>query len=307
MGKRVLLRIRSKLAKGIALRCLIEAGYDVIDVMDDDDLRLKLSVYPSEFILYILEVTEDSLPNIFTETSALKRNGPLVKTPVLALVPRDTSDIVSSALKSGIEDVFLFPKARESYRQQITDKITATLKKLDPVEPPPKPREEAPLEETGIETIRDRLESELRHANRGKYPLSVLMIRFTDVEPDKAEKFIDRLKSILRETDTVYKLKNHTWMITCPFTEKKYIVEVERKIFSTFEAEMGEKRDHKKINLFTAAYPQDEDNLDRILERLETGISNSMAINSIKTPLNTLTRDELEDYRRKMKQYKKFF
>lgn len=306
MGKRVLLRVQNKLIKGIALRFLIEAGYDVIDVSDFEDMRLKLTVYPSDFILFIMEITEDNLSTIFTETAGLKKSGPLANTPILALVPRDTSDIVSSALKSGIEDVFLLPKTKETYRQQISDKISGTMKKLDPVEQEQN-REEAPLEETGIDKIRDQLESELRHANRGKYPISMLMIRFADVEVIKAEKFVERLKIILRETDTVYRLKDNTWLITCPFTEKRYIIEVERKIFSTFEAEMGVQRDHKKINLFTAAYPQDEENLNRIFERLETGISNSMAINSIKVPLNSLTKDELEAYQKKIRLFKKFF
>lgn len=306
MSKMVLLRVQSKLIKGIALRCLVEAGYDVIDVMDFEDLRLKLTIYPSNFILYIMEVTEESLTTIFTETSGLKKSGPLGNTPILAFVPRGTSDIVSSAMKCGINDVFLLPKGKESYRQHIQDKIIATMKKLDPVEQV-QSREEAPLEETGIESIRDQLDSEIRHANRGKYPVSMLMIRFADVEGAKAERFIERLTKILRETDKVYRLKDNTWLITCPFTEKKYIIEVERKVFSTYEAEMGVQRDHKKINLFTAAYPQDEESLDRIFDRLETGISNSMAINSIKSPLNSLTHDELEAYQKKIQQFKKFF
>jgi hypothetical protein len=306
MDKKVLLRVQNKLIKGIALRRLIESGCDVVEVTDREDLRLKLAVYNSGFFMYIMEVTEENLPTIFDETSGLRKGGPLSGIPVLAMVPRDTSDIISQALKSGIEDVLLLPKAGESFRQQLYDKLGASIDRFKPSDPP-QTREEAPLEEMGIESIRSRLELELRHAKRGKYPVSMLMIRFTDVDVEKAERFIERLKGILRETDNVYRLKDNTWLVSCPFTEKKYIIEVERKVFSTFEAEMGQERRHKKINLFTAAYPEDEESLDRIFERLETGISNSMAISNIKAPLNSLTRSELEEYKKKIKQFKKFF
>jgi len=64
---------------------------------------------------------------------------------------------------------------------------------------------------------------------------------------------------------------------------------------------------HKRINVFTATYPQDEDNLPDLMGRLFNGIHNSMVINSISAPLNTLSRYEIENYRKKILKYRRNF
>jgi PleD family two-component response regulator len=238
---------------------------------------------------------------VFDEIAQFKQKAKGI--PVLALIPKDTSEFVSPAIKSGIEDLLLIPKVKEKCREVIGKRLEIILKRIDPKEDEPKAQ--AILASKEFEEIKEQLEADLRHAARGKYPFSLLMIRFTGVLNDKIDRFIERLKNILRETDTVWRFTLNTWLVSCPFTEKSSIIEVERKVFAAFESELGQMGHQKRINLFTATYPQDEDNLPDLMERLFNGIHNSMTIDSISAPLNTLSKHEIENYRNKILKYRR--
>lgn len=306
MGKRILLQVQNTTIKGMIIKYLIEAGLEVVDIVDYKDLLFKISVYPSNFVLFIIEITEESLSTIFDEIAEIKENEPFINIPILALIPRDTPDIITSALKSGIEDVFLIPKSSASFKQHLHGKINAAIKQFVPIEFSSKYKKKK-SEEIDIEKVKELIYTDIKLANRGKYPISFLMIKFTKVKEDDAYGFIERLSRILRETDKILRLSDFEWVIVCPFTEKKYIIEVERKVFVAFRAEMESEYNNKKINLDSATYPEDSESLDKILEKLELGIKNNMAINKINVPLKSLSPKELEDYKKIIQQYKKFF
>lgn len=307
MGKRILLRLSNRFIKGIVYRFLVDDGYEVVEAWDQDDLIYKLEVHAADFILYVLEVGENHAAPLYEGLAQFKKTKAAGNIPVMAIIPKDTAEYVSPAVEYGVEELVLLPRTKESYKTFLTDKLTAVLKRIDPDELQSEPEAVTFWESADSDVIRERLEADLRHAARGRYPLSLLMIRFTGVEGDKSEKFIERLKTNLRETDAIWRFTPNTWLISCPFTEKTFIIEVERKIFSAFESEIGQSGHHRKINLFTATYPTDEDNLSSLLNRLLNGIRNSMVINSITTPLNSLSRAELENYRKQIRQYRKYF
>lgn len=82
---------------------------------------------------------------------------------------------------------------------------------------------------------------------------------------------------------------------------------MEEKFREAFKLELGTPGHHKRLYLYSATYPYDESSLDLLIERLENGINNSMVINSIQTPLKALSRTEIENYKQKIRQYKRFF
>ncbi len=303
MRKRILIRVQNRYIKGILFRFLVDRGYEIVEAYDFSDLKLKLDVYGRDFMLHILEIPEYNPGSVYGELAQFRQE--VKGIPVMALIPKDTSDFVSPALKIGIEDLLMIPKVRETCKEVIAERLQAILKRIDPKEEELKAQ--TILASKEFEEIREQIEADLRHAARGKYPLSLLMIRFIGVINDKTDRFIERLKNILRETDTVWRFTPNTWLVCCPFTEKSSIIEVERKVFAAFEAELGQMGHHKRINVFTATYPQDEDNLPDLMGRLFNGIHNSMVINSISAPLNTLSRYEIENYRKKILKYRRNF
>lgn len=304
MPKRIFLKIRNRLIYSTVLRFLVEAGFEAVDAFEAEDIALKLGIYQYDFMYFIIEVQEERPLESFQEIKALQADPRFANIPVLAILPKDTSDFVSSALQAGVRDVFLLPKQKEGYRDTLVKKLEGIFKPDIPEEP-----DQEPIF-AGIETsetdIREIIDEHMKFAGRGQYPISMLMIHFTGVDQQPALKFVERLESILRETDRVYFLHDVTWLVICPFTEKKFVVEVEKKVFSTFESEVGRKG-NQRIHLYAATYPMDETNTDLLLRRMEKGIRTSMAVDDLKTPLNNLSKVELEDFRKKLRQYRKFF
>jgi GGDEF domain-containing protein len=116
-----------------------------------------------------------------------------------------------------------------------------------------------------------------------------------------------RVRTFLRDTDKVIIFDEETFVGIFPFAPKDNVTVIEQKFREAFTEEFGGPPSKKRLFLFSATYPDDEKELTKLIDRLENGINNSMLIDSIKSPLNALTKTEIEHYKQKIRQYKKFF
>lgn len=301
MDKIILLYVENRFLKGVLLKSITAAHIGVLEIVDKDDLNLKLSGFGPQICLVLLEITDENKDIIKEKLDCLKAAIP--QTPVMALVSKDTAEIVGFAARSGIKDILYIPKSKELYRKVIQDKLQPyydqwagsamlphavlndLIKKPDVVE---------------------TLTVALKHAQRGNYPVTLVMACLTGEETWKAPDYYNRMKTCLRDTDRLIKMDDKDFLGIFPYTEKEFALVLEQKFRRAFEAEFGKPGHHINLFLFSATYPIDERSAEKLLERLKNGIGNSMTVTSIKVPLNTLSKNELESYKQKIRQYRRF-
>jgi DNA-binding response OmpR family regulator len=117
MRKRILIRVQNRYIKGILFRFLVDRGYEIVEAYDFSDLKLNLDVYGWDFMLHILEIPEYNPGSVYGELAQFRQE--VKGIPVMALIPKDTSDFVSPALKIGIEDLLMIPKVRRRAKRSL--------------------------------------------------------------------------------------------------------------------------------------------------------------------------------------------
>ncbi len=304
MADKILCNIADRLIKGILLKRLFEKDLEFLEVMDEKDLYLKLDIFKEAILFYIIQINENSYKEQFKMIKDLKRKSGLSNFPVMAIIHAGSADFVNGAKQTGIEDVILMPKKREQYKDFFLNRLDDFLKKI-PVTNRVHP---------DIDEIRKRilsslssnsdLKSEITRASRGKYSVSYVMGRITGVHIGMIQEFYDRLKGGMRETDKVINNDYRTFIVVCPFTTKEYIIEIEKKVRKAFEDMFGEYTRFRRLDMYGATYPDDAKSMVKLLEIMEKGVSDSIIISSINEPLNTLSRERLEEYRNMLRLYK---
>ena len=120
---KVLVNCDNRFLKGMLLRVLVDAGLDVAEASDEEDVRLKLSLFGDAIVLYILEVTRQNRERLYEEVFRLTAQRNPYKGAILALVPDESSDMVGGALRAGIGDVILLPQRHERYRDVLMERL----------------------------------------------------------------------------------------------------------------------------------------------------------------------------------------
>lgn len=305
MDKMIFLHVENRYLKRVLLKSIVGADLGILDIVDIDDFNFKLKAFGNRVCLVILEITDLNLDSIAVEIVSLKAKA--LPIPIMALVSKDTSDVVTFAMRNGIEDVLLLPKNRELYNKAIENKMAPFYAQFN------YPQQGIPKENLLSEVIFDNpdikesLNLEIKRAQRGRYSLSLVMAHINGEVADAVKGLFKRIETILRDTDKVLMVDDVTFIGVFPFTPKDYVPTIEQKFREAFQQEFGKPDHYRKLTLSTATYPYDETNLDSLLTRLENGIHNSTLIDSIKSPLNDLSKTEIENYKQKVRQYKKFF
>lgn len=303
MDKKVLIGVENRFIKGILVKSIAKAEIGLLDIFDFDDMTVKLEAFGKSVVLAVLEVNHQNIYNVEAEVKHLRSFSPSI--PIIAIVYKDTADIVSFAIRMCINDILLLPKKVETYSDLIQGKMHLYYEKINmPLET------NDPLIFEKIEEKKDIKESlnlELRRAIRGKYPLSFVIAYLSGHDPDVVKSLIKSVESFMRDTDKLFVMDEDTFIVAFPFTQKVFIPTIEEKFRDAFKIEFPKVGIHKKLCLYSATFPHDGDTLEELLERLEKGINNSMVINSVNTPLSSLTQSEIENYKKMIKQYRRFF
>lgn len=303
MNKKILLNIDNRFIKSILLKSIAKAGLDILDVVDKDDISIKLEAFGDNVVLAVTEITKENFDTVESEIECVKKECPSI--PILAIVFKDTSDIVKFALNTGIKDVLLLPKNSESYINLIQAKMdvyyTEFSKAGELKEPPISEKIQQKVD------IKETLTIELKRAMRGEYSISFVMAYLSGHEPEAVISLIKNVNAFMRETDKLIEMSEDTFIGIFPFTSKSSVPIIEERFRDAFKRELSRMGIHKKLCLYSATYPHDGTTIEALLDRMEMGINNSLVINSVNTPLNAMTKSEIEEYKKKIKQYKKFF
>lgn len=302
MADKVLILIEDRVIKGIVLKILYEKNIEFMEGLDLKDLQLKLDIFQDTILFHIIQINRQSYREQFEFVKSVK--GEVISGfPVLAIIPADTSEFVGGAKKAGIEDVVLIPEKRDQFRDFFTARLTEFMKNI-PIKEQNDEGEPMPKTVLVDLTSDEDLKHEIKRAGRGKYAISFVMVRFTGVHIGLIQDFYIKLKKEMRDTDKIINYDYHTFIVVCPFTVKSYLVEVENKIRETFEGLFGGHSRLRRLDMYGVTYPDDGKNIDNLVEVMEKGVHDSNIISSIHEPLNAISRERLEEYRKMLKLYK---
>jgi GGDEF domain-containing protein len=299
MDRSVFIDIEDLFVKKILIKAIADKSMGIIDSSGLLDMEIKLQTVGDRVFLAIVEVFDKNLNEIEERNKIFRKYCPSI--PVLALVYKHTSDIVGFVMSLGFEDILLLPENTELYNGLIENKLNSYLTQMAEIKLPEFIR--------GNNEIKENLKLELSRAARGAYSLSFVMAHLTGAisEEDLLKSYVGKIKSFLRNTDKLYLMDDSTFIVVFPFAKKESIPSLEDKFREAYKLEKPKIGIHKKLCIFSATYPDDGENLDILLERLEKGINNSMVINSVHSPFNSLSRAEIENYKKMIKQYRRFF
>lgn len=300
----ILIHVENRPLKGFLLKSISNADMDFVDIIDIDDLNLKLDAFGSKICMLILEITDWNMNAVKVEIDRLK--GFLAPIPMLAVVSKDTAEIVTFAMRSGIRDILLLPKNRELYQRTVQEKMGNYYERFNPQKFASEREDRLYREHLENRGIHDYLGMELKRSKRGGYPLTMVMAKLTGEGPELIKDLDQSVKNFLRDTDRILVVDDQTFIGVFPFTQKDYVPIIEQKFRQTFDREIGKTGNHKRLCIYGVTYPPYETSLETLLKRMENGIKNSMVINSIQTPLNDLSRSEIESYKQKIRQYRRF-
>ena len=167
MDKNVLLYVKSRFIKNILLKSVVKAQIGVIDIIDPDDMTIKLDAYGDSIVLAVIEITDDNKASVYEVVNRIKDVYPSV--PVVAIVYKDTYEIVNFAIRLGVKDILFLTKNVETYVEAIQNKMANYYDIIK------KQEKDTFLSEMINEdiNIRESLNLELKRAIRGitQYPL----------------------------------------------------------------------------------------------------------------------------------------
>lgn len=265
-----------------------------------------MEVFESEVCFAVFEITDHNMNSVQVELTRLKTTSANI--PILAVVSKDTANIVKFAMNSGIHDVMLLPTSKAFFMKSVQDKMEPYYEKFKSPESNTNNISSEFVAIEGLEgtPIFESLTFEIKRAQRGQYSVTFIMAHMTGITQDELKHLFNNSKTFLRDTDNVIVYDERTFIGVFPFVSKDNVIIIEQKFRDAFEAEFTNPLTNR-IFMFSATYPDEETEISSILKRLESGISNSMLIDSIKTPLNELSKTEIESYKQKIRQYKRFF
>jgi len=306
--EKVLVNCVNRYLKGLLLRLLVEVGLDVAEATDEEDVKLKLNLYGESIILFVLEITERSRERLYAEVQRLKTGKNPYTGKILAIVPNDSVEMVGGAQKAGIGDIVLLPPQRERYHAALLERIQVLTESVrnpqTAAQTDADEREIPELQADDGNMMRAGLMRELKLASRGGHTVSFLMVHTVGLSDAELQRFSEELSGNLRDTDRLMDYDRATFIVVCPFTQKSFLVEVERKVHQAYSKLYGDYGKERRAYLYGANYPSESKDIDKLLNHMENGIHDSMAYTALRGPLHKLSPTEIEQFRRKLKLYR---
>lgn len=299
MADKVLISIKDLYIKSIILKDLDKRGFEIVEATDEVDLFLKLDIFRESILYYIVQINPNTYGKQYDKIKQIRQEEYFKNLPVMAIIPDNSKEYINGAQEAEVNDLFLMPAKRELLKDYLTERLSAFITKI-----PTKDNEY-------LNKVRDNLLSglssngdlinEIKRASRGKYPVSFVMCRLSGIHIGMVQEFYDKLALQMRETDKIANHDYRTFIIVCPFTMKKYLLEVEKKVRETYEKMFQGKG---KLYMYSVTYPDDGDTLEKLIDTMEKGVHDSIVISGMKQPLNTLSREKLEEFKNMLKLYK---
>ncbi|MEW6622139.1 MAG: response regulator [Bacillota bacterium] len=174
------------------------------------------------------------------------------------------------AFKAGAKDVLVKPVNLEKLRERI-DVILSSEYRLK--------------ERRSVMEYYDQIRVEVKRAQRGNYPLSLLLAGIFTADTyhafykessyrriiDLESKYPERLQGIMRETDNIVNLSPSEYFLVLPFTDSEGGLTVKEKLEKVYNGLIPEEERKKLILVIgSATFPKDGKNPDELILKLET-------------------------------------
>jgi len=300
MADKVLISVKDLFIKSIILKHLYKRGFEIVEVVDEIDLFLKLDIFRESILYYIVQISANTYGEQYDQIKRIRQENYFKSLPVMAIIPENSKEYIKGAKEAEVNDVFLMPAKRELLKDYLVERLssfTAKIPSKDSEEYINKVRENLL---SGFNSNND-LKNELKRASRGKYPVSFIMCRLSGIHIGLVQEFYDKLALEMRETDRIANHDYRCFIIVCPFTMKKYLIEIEKKVRGIFERMF---QGSGKLYMYSVTYPDDGESLEKLLDIMEKGVHDSIVISWMRQPLNTLSKEKLEEFKNMLKLYK---
>jgi len=300
MADKVLISVKDLFIKSIILKHLYKRGFEIVEVVDEIDLFLKLDIFRESILYYIVQISANTYGEQYDQIKRIRQENYFKSLPVMAIIPENSKEYIKGAKEAEVNDVFLMPAKRELLKDYLVERLssfTAKIPSKDSEEYINKVRENLL---SGFNSNND-LKNELKRASRGKYPVSFIMCRLSGIHIGLVQEFYDKLALEMRETDRIANHDYRCFIIVCPFTMKKYLIEIEKKVRGIFERMF---QGSGKLYMYSVTYPDDGESLEKLLDIMEKGVHDSIVISGMRQPLNTLSKEKLEEFKNMLKLYK---
>ncbi|AGC67689.1 hypothetical protein Cst_c06740 [Thermoclostridium stercorarium subsp. stercorarium DSM 8532] len=299
MAGKVLITVGDMFIKSVILKYLHEKGFEILEAAEEIDLFLKLDIFKESILYYIIQINQDTFRKQYDMIKKIRQKEYFENMPVMAIIPEISKEYIEGAKEAEVNDVVPVPAKRELLRNYLPERISAFTTKI------PVTGDEC------LEKIRENIlsdlstnsdmENEIKRASRGNYPVSFVMGRVSGIHIGLVQEFYDNLLLQMRETDRIVNYDYRVFIIVCPFTMKKHVTEIEKKARITFEKMF---KGIGKLYIYSATYPDYGERLEKLVEIMEKGVHDSIVISGMRQPLNTLSKDKLEEFKNMLKLYK---
>ncbi|MEW5921893.1 MAG: response regulator [Bacillota bacterium] len=190
--------------------------------------------------------------------------------PFILVSARIDSSSAALALKAGAKGVLVKPVNLEKLRERI-DVILSSEYRLK--------------ERRSVMEYYDQIRVEVKRAQRGNYPLSLLLAGIFTADTyhalykessyrriiDLESKYPERLQGIMRETDNIVNLSPSEYFFILPFTDGEGGLTVKEKLEKIYNGLIPEEERKKLIMVIgSTTFPKDGKNPDELISKLET-------------------------------------
>jgi diguanylate cyclase (GGDEF)-like protein len=126
-----------------------------------------------------------------------------------------------------------------------------------------------PLTEYVSYNFQELLDIELKRAYRGKQSFSLLLLSFAN--GTQAGRAVRILQETLRDTDTIIRHGEASFLIFMPMTNKEGVQIVLERLHTAFASKdyLEEKAENTTFRVSSVSYPEDADSKEKLLIRLE--------------------------------------
>ena len=284
MAKKALFYVRSIQVRNDLFSIFIENGFDVLEAINDDDLIFKYGLVREELTIYVHELNEEDFDNSLEALHRIDAS----KVRTIMLIHEYDVKTIDAAMALNVKDVVILPADRTTLKKKL---VLPVIQSKDEVMPSaPKDNETEVL----IQPFdSNALAWELTRAERGQYPLSLVMVNHPFKEAESMTAFMSQLEILLRATDDIQPYNNDTLLLVCPFTSKEHLVEVENKVRKAFDVQEGPPGG--ELFIYGVTFPTDGNDLDGLLAIMADGIHDSRLFSELEKPFGQVSREEIRD------------
>ena len=281
MNGKVLLNVYTVTVKNDLLSILVQNGYDFLEVFNEHELTFKYNLVKEKLDLYIHELDENNYEESLRQIATIDSKN----IRCIVLIHKYSSRVIDDSLALDVKDIVVLPIERDN----LSKKILSSVKKPEPIVeymPTTPPRPEIQVDKT-------RMADEINRAVRGDYPLSLVLIEYDKMGIEVYKVFKRELSRLLRTTDMLLKYDENRLLVLCPFTPKSHLVEVENKIRLAHSELAKVTVTPSTIYLYGVTFPDDGDDLDKLIKSMSDGIHDSMIFSKLDGTLHQMDRDAL--------------